>query len=762
MQPTLNPTMQPTNNPFSAIIDSLPKPGKFFEFDYQNQTQNMTLNINVTYFNPSTTLQCIIEFDEDGKLDSNVSYIQILDDYQHIVYVDSILLATHGMFDTMHINCTRAPALMITKIINDTNTGILTLYIREAEIFEYIDELDCNITNGTLIDSGIDIGEIQKIKKMADYFTHGTSNIDENGTETNITFSNITYTEMEPICYNISVMDNGTEIILNTIPMINGICDDLSVIDYFGQKYGIDSLQFGGVTLNGNDTQFGIPNNDNIYRHRRRLGFFSWVKKIVNKAVKKFTNFVRDIIDLLKGDINKRVSLGSLSIDASKTYTISGTEDTVISKTFGKGLSGSVSGNFDINSGVEFHSSLYVDFTAKYKIFSKSPSFDMFRLALVSETRLKTYIDITVDGIVNIEYEIGRTEKRYVFFIGPIPIVVKPYASISFGVKADTYLNFMIEFGYKPVQVEYGIEWDKYNGWQTINKPLLLEPYKSFGSDLNNNGQKCMEFSIAPYITIQLGVVFYEIVDVSLRPTITVISAFQYPSTCDSINQCDHSPFHANFGVKLKFSVSIGLKVGVPFKTNLPSITKIFELPFNIPTVTLFDQCFATNILSFIVDSCCDVFYEMSFDQGLEDWNIVLGTGSNIELESKNCPKGIGSICWDLYVHRQMTGLKVSTNISTIGYRSIRILIDINSIGIDILCWIEYFNNDYQGYEKLAQNEVVRYTPVGNGPFLDREILLPNTFDNAPSITIILGASGGATGNDHCYFDNMRIFGIAY
>eukprot|EP01084_Bolivina_argentea_P093953 168926_1 len=55
--PTNEPTMKPTRL-------TIPEPGIPFEFFYQNKTQNMTLNTNVTYFNPQQTLKCMIEFDE--------------------------------------------------------------------------------------------------------------------------------------------------------------------------------------------------------------------------------------------------------------------------------------------------------------------------------------------------------------------------------------------------------------------------------------------------------------------------------------------------------------------------------------------------------------------------------------------------------------------------------------------------------------------------------------------------------------------------
>merc|ERR1712113_926695 len=150
---------------------------------------------------------------------------------------DAILLAAAPMFEIMHENCTLVPAVMVTDILNDTENGILTLSIKEVEMFDYIDELDCNITNGTLYDSGIDVGEIKKIKDLANYFGNVTEEYDENGTLTEMRFKNVSYTELKSVCYNIT--ENGT--IINEIPTINGLCDGLSSVDYFGQQYGVDT-----------------------------------------------------------------------------------------------------------------------------------------------------------------------------------------------------------------------------------------------------------------------------------------------------------------------------------------------------------------------------------------------------------------------------------------------------------------------------------------------------------------------------------------
>eukprot|EP00483_Globobulimina_turgida_P010040 UN10059 len=147
---------------------------------------------------------------------------------------------------------------------------------------------------------------------------------------------------------------------------------------------------------------------------------------------------------------------------------------------------------------------------------------------------------------------------------------------------------------------------------------------------------------------------------------------------------------------------------------------------------------------------CCDTsgfttIYEMAFDDASADWNIDFGQ-IKITLSSLNCPSESG-VCWELTAPSQ-----TSTSVATIGFHDIQILIDVNSVGANILCFIKYGTNATNDkLEYLAQNG-------NNGPFIDKRILLFGTmYNDAMSLNIKLGAGGGS--NNYCYFDNMRIIG---
>eukprot|EP01084_Bolivina_argentea_P045369 83516_1 len=760
-EPTVEPTFEPTLEPtFQPIWNELPKPAIPFIFEHSNMTQNMTLNANTTYFDPDATISCIIEFDKNGKLNTNKSYIQMLDTVGSRIKVDMILISAAPLWEYLPINCTVIPAVKILEIINDTYSNILTLHIRTANMFEYIDELDCNITNGTIYDIGIDYGEAHRVKNITDYFSNTSTIVNSNGTAINITFTNITYTESEAVCYNVS--ENGT--IINIIPMINGICDGMSVVDYFGQSKGIDAINFGNTTVNGNDTQYGIAYNDDSYNtpSRRRLGlkkFFKKVKNKVKKIVKTVEDIANDVIDILKGDIHKRILDVPLSFDASVTQSYYA--DTILQMgpltvqicqdVDGMTICGA-QGFVEMTYGADFYSSFYVDLAAKYKIFSSKPSFDLFKLTLGGEIRLKTWFKVESNGTISLEWEVKRIHKTYVFAIGPIPVVVEIYGALSIGIEFEDPLDFVLEWGFATAPFSHSVEWSKDDGkWKTFNEPLVFKPFKNFASD---SFPICEKKAISPFVTLEIGVILYEFVGLSIPLEFHLTPVIEFPSSCNSINQCDNTPYLSKFSLWFQFKVFLQLAVGI-LGTEAKEIFGYSEL--SLPeidisvevlslSVDLFDVCWPVPQLS---APCCNMslfttIYEMSFDDASIDWNIDFGT-INTKLSSPNCPLD-SDICWELQAPSQ-----TSTHIETIGYHDIQILIDINSIGTNHLCWITYGTNSTNDkLEYLAKN--------GDGPFINKRLILfGNVCNDAPSLNIQLGAGGGS--GNACYFDNMRVIG---
>ena len=129
--PTTNPTISPTSNIFYNIaIGELPEPGIPFVYHDGNGTNlNLTLNSNVSYFDQSFHPKCIVEFDENGNLDSKMSYIEIEESETDSIQIGTILLAAGPLLIDLDLNCTLVPAIIITDIIQQQrmNQSIATL-----------------------------------------------------------------------------------------------------------------------------------------------------------------------------------------------------------------------------------------------------------------------------------------------------------------------------------------------------------------------------------------------------------------------------------------------------------------------------------------------------------------------------------------------------------------------------------------------------------------------------------------------------------
>ena len=262
-------------------------------------------------------------------------------------------------------------------------------------------------------------------------------------------------------------------------------------------------------------------------------------------------------------------------------------------------------GSFSVNAGVDFHAGVHSDLRAKYKIFSKNPSFDLFRLTVGGETHFKVYIDINIDGTVDISFEIARVERRKIFMLGPVPISLKLYSAVTFGVGAELNLDFAFEFGYKPTSFEYGVEWTKSGGWKSIEKNMVFSPFKNFGTE---DDAKCLEFTITPFVEVRLGVIFYEVVDVFVKPKIELPILFEFPSTCDdNILACNQSPdLLAKLNMDFAFSMALGLEVSGSI---FPKIEFLLPLPFaDIGPIPIIDDlCFPMSdpIFTSIGFLCC-------------------------------------------------------------------------------------------------------------------------------------------------------------
>eukprot|EP01084_Bolivina_argentea_P203265 347193_1 len=546
--PTAKPTLPPTRDE-----KELPIPGVPFKFE--NGT--LTLSESVKYMKNDTSLKCIMESDSFGNL-KNTSYIQINKHILPDIEIGSILVVDKYLFDILPENCTQFPAFKVWDI--EESNSIMTFHVKGAKFWEYIPEMDVGVNNVSMFDLGyVNPGNrtMEKINELAQKYN----------------LSNVSSTIFEIQCWNMS--RNGKR--LNRIETVDGLCGGVSVMDKYGGVYG---------------DGFGSFNVSNSTSRRRMLfGFCDWVAETVDL-----------IVSIVSGDIDKRVVEVGLKLYNNIKYQISAKQE--LYKSTDEKLKINVLGEFTLDAGIDFFTGVYADLQAKYQIWSFNPSFDYFRFVVGAETRFEAYLNAAIKGGISITYEIAKKEKRKVFFIGPVPLEVNMYAALEVGLDVTIEISVSARAGYEPIFVEFGVEYDpSKGGWNSVSdKNLEFKPFKQWGGSLGNS--TCLKLSIVPSITLKFGIVFYELIDISLSFPFKLNTDLTWPDTCDDdIDECVHNPPQLKFSMQFKFGVAVGLEVGFG-SIGLPTIGKEWEL-FSLPIGHPIEHCTGLWLPMPIYKFCC-------------------------------------------------------------------------------------------------------------------------------------------------------------
>ena len=130
------PSASTTDSDSEWFDRSIPQPNVPFVYDDGNGTWvNITLNDKVIYYSEVATpgLTCHVEWNRNGTVDTDRSFIQFVDDGSVSIEVGSVLLAAKSMFDTiaeLDQDCTLVPAVVITGIEREDNASTTTLSFR--------------------------------------------------------------------------------------------------------------------------------------------------------------------------------------------------------------------------------------------------------------------------------------------------------------------------------------------------------------------------------------------------------------------------------------------------------------------------------------------------------------------------------------------------------------------------------------------------------------------------------------------------------
>jgi len=437
--------------------------------------------------------------------------------------------------------------------------------------------LDTNLTNKNLYDLN-NIYYMEPMDKLKNELIYN-----------NISNSSVTLNEF--ICYEYN--ENGD--IIGEVDQSNCISESGSIITEMGSQYG--------------NNGFIDKNSTNIQRRRLFFGrlkvLVTKVVNVVKEVVNKVVDFVETLIDIVTGNIDERFTLGRLQISESSNFILEG-ELKERETANGKGtLNGN--GRFSVEAGANFDLHTYIDFSARYKLFSFDPSFDEMRIAIVTELLLDAYLNLNINGELNLEYELFKLGKRKIFFIGPIPVIVNLFSDLTALLDINIDVSLSLNAGLERIFFEYGAEYIKDEGWNEIrNSNLNLIPYYNVGSTLNDNENNdvtensCFSVTFTPALRLRFGVVLYELITIYNAYTFNNEISLQYPYNCENGQHCNGNP-SLGFTMDTYLDISIGIEIGND-KYGLDA----FEYEYSITTIDInqYENCINTFIAPLYYPCC--------------------------------------------------------------------------------------------------------------------------------------------------------------
>ena len=178
------------------LISDVPQPGETFVFE----DGNVTLNRHVQYFSAGNIIACYVDYDDDNNI-LNTSYVDLYHDQENKfgnLTIGSILLINEFIMFDLPSNCTTLVAAKIVDIVHDFD-NLIRLYVKQANLFEYIDSIDVNSSNATSYDNS----------HIHEFFQDsGIVDIDYENENENENIINATYDRMLIFCT--LQFDNGT------------------------------------------------------------------------------------------------------------------------------------------------------------------------------------------------------------------------------------------------------------------------------------------------------------------------------------------------------------------------------------------------------------------------------------------------------------------------------------------------------------------------------------------------------------------------
>eukprot|EP01084_Bolivina_argentea_P191039 328172_1 len=455
-----------------------------------------------------------------------------------------------------------------------TTAVAMTEYIENIDID--LDQLEMIFINPTHISipSDIDPSEIEIIDPSDDEITYEEIDVQE-------------------IDYDIECIDTD--------------CSDFDPkqFSYYLQDDFVNNLN------NNNEIDFVLPParklSGNNATFPRRL-FWSWVKKpvkiIVKKVIKPVVKIVKTGIQIVGGDVDlTRVYGFDVNERKSKKFKSN-------YKYKKSGSSVVVNGAVEIEWGVKFKLNLFAQLKAKWSF--TPPKFEHFRFSVGGRTEFLTWFKAQLTASANINIQLFKQIKSYVFYLGSIPVSVELKGQVNFNLKSDFQITFMQQFGYKPIYVEFGIEYS--NGiWKEIkNVNLAFESINDrrirFGDDDTQDDKiSCpLQFEIKGTLIPRITISFNKLVHFSLETDFFLVNSYDIGTSCDSqMSTCD------GIGTNLDLNNGDGIRLILAAGVDIFGISLKWEKTVNLGGSFSFpnaaEACFnLPDIVSMILSPSCD------------------------------------------------------------------------------------------------------------------------------------------------------------
>eukprot|EP01084_Bolivina_argentea_P202170 345489_1 len=491
----LSPPSTPTSEPTMLI----PKPGQTFHINNNNiSNDSITVIENTMFMSVEMINLCSMNYDENYDL-LNTSYILIHSNYSHYFVNQTYLLSNKSVHSLLPPNCTQFPSLEIWNKSNISigNVKYLKLSVKMAHFWQYVYEMNVNLTNLTLYNNT----ESSNINT--------TVSLNEFKNKYNMT--------------NASFLSHDVD------------CDELNpseCINKFGSLYGID-----GFTSYNNHTS------------RRELM-----------------------------SIDKKQKL-KLHLKPNKMFKLNGAA-------------------FTISTGIDFVAAIYMNFKCKIDGFK----FKYFQFGIGVETLFNAYTNIKIEKSASLEIEIFRQSVPLTFYIGPIPITLKLYGSIIVGIENSFKVLLSLQAGYDKIYYENGVKWSHDTGWNKYStKQGEFVLHKGFGGSINND-KGCLSSKIKPFVRLQIGVIFYELLEFYLLFPFEAPTLLTWPGSCDNdMRACDYSTKQLKYDIDFYMEIYLGLIVD---KTHIFSRYKNKWKLQVIPIGEKITQCIDQSI-PYLEEGCC-------------------------------------------------------------------------------------------------------------------------------------------------------------